>query len=112
MAYAQVRAIRPLCAAKVIFAGARTSQVLGSREGMSHLGGGKMSGRAFAAASRVELAGSHILGTVESDDCECVRVRWDDGKIGFLKYDRTVAFNAYRLIRLKSPPLSHAGGGR
>lgn len=52
------------------------------------------------AKDRVELASSQVKGTVEHADAEFVRVRWDDGKTGILKFDRSVAYNAHRLIKL------------
>jgi hypothetical protein len=55
----------------------------------------------FQPQDRVEHAVSNAKGTVEVDDGEHVRVRWDDGKIGNLKYDRRVAYNAYLLLPLR-----------
>ena len=43
----------------------------------------------------------HLHGTVTRCDEDGVQVQWDDGRIGELIWDDTVAYNAYRLDILR-----------
>lgn len=54
----------------------------------------------FSIGERVEMASSDHKGTVEHADAEHVRVKWDDGQIGLLYYDRKMAPSAHRLVKL------------
>ncbi len=56
----------------------------------------------FASGNRVEHVDLNHKGTIIYDNGDNVQVKWDDGKIGNLSYDKTVWFNAYRLQKLAS----------
>jgi len=56
---------------------------------------------AFQPNDRVEMATCNHKGTIQKDDDNFVWVRWDDGQIGIMEYNRNVVFNAYRLLKCK-----------
>lgn len=60
-------------------------------------------GQRFLPEERVcmPLATRTATGTVMYDDGQNVRVRWDDGTVGDLVRDDTVAYNAHRLQSLR-----------
>lgn len=55
----------------------------------------------FPVGTRVELARADFKGTIVYDNGKDVRVKWDNGQIGDMIYDRNVCYNAFNLIPLK-----------
>lgn len=57
-------------------------------------------GAKFKPGDRVEMATTNHKGSVEFANDTHVRVKWDDGQIGLLYYDRNMMPSAHRLVPL------------
>lgn len=63
---------------------------------------------AFKLNDRVEHTNIDMKGTVRSDNGRFVEVKWDDGMVGILAYNRGVQFSAHRIQKLVSKEKRHA----